>query len=33
MNDLDRYIVPAGCDGNQGILGVLALGRRALEQA
>ncbi len=33
MQDLDSYIVPAGCDGDQGILGCIELGKRALEEA
>lgn len=31
MSDLEHYIVPSGCGGNQGILGALELGHRALE--
>lgn len=30
LSAIDFYIVPASCDGNQGILGALELGRRAL---
>ncbi len=30
LQDIDNYIVPAGCGGDQGILGSLELGRRAL---
>ncbi|WP_328585276.1 ROK family protein [Olsenella massiliensis] len=30
IEDLDTYIVPSGCAGDQGILGALELGRRAL---
>jgi fructokinase len=30
LADIDSYIVPAGCGGNQGILGALELGCRAL---
>lgn len=32
LKDIDNYIVPAGCGGDQGILGALELGRRALEE-
>ncbi|WP_321970923.1 ROK family protein [Paratractidigestivibacter sp.] len=30
LEDIDSYIVPAGCGGDQGILGCLELARRAL---
>jgi fructokinase len=32
LDDIDNYIVPAGCGGDQGILGSLELGRRELEK-
>lgn len=31
LADIDTYIVPPACDGNQGVLGAIALGARALE--
>jgi fructokinase len=31
LNDIDNYIVPAGCGGDQGILGCMVLAKRALE--
>ena len=30
LENIDTYIVPAGCDGDQGVLGCLELARRAL---
>lgn len=33
LDDIDSYIVPPACDGNQGVLGAIALGARALQQA
>ena len=33
MQDLDSYIVSAGCNGDQGILGSLELGKKALAEA
>ena len=30
LGDIDSYIVTPGCHGDQGILGALELGRRAL---
>lgn len=32
VKDMDSYIVAAGCGGDQGVLGALELGRRALAQ-
>ena len=31
LADIDSYIVEAGCKGDQGVLGCIELGRRALE--
>lgn len=31
LADMDTYIVPPACGGNQGVLGAIALGARALE--
>ena len=31
LADIDTYIVSPACDGNQGVLGAIALGARALE--
>lgn len=33
LDDIDSYIVPPACDGNQGVLGAIALGAQALQQA
>lgn len=33
LADIDSYIVEAGCKGDQGVLGCIELGRRALEAA
>lgn len=33
LADIDSYIVEAGCKGDQGVLGCIKLGRRALEAA
>lgn len=33
LADIDSYIVEAGCQGDQGVLGCIELGRRALEAA
>ena len=33
MQDPDSYIVSAGCNGDQGILGSLELGKKALAEA
>lgn len=33
LDDIDSYIVPPACDGNQGVLGAIALGARALRRA
>jgi fructokinase len=30
IEDIQNYVVPGGCEGNQGILGALVLGQRAL---
>ena len=32
LSDMDRYIVPASLNDNQGIMGCLELGRRAKEE-
>lgn len=32
LDDIDSYIVPPACDGNQGVLGAIALGAQALQQ-
>ena len=31
IEDIQNYVVPGGCEGNQGILGALVLGQRALD--
>lgn len=33
LDDIDSYIVPPACDGNQGVLGAIALGAQALQRA
>ena len=33
LDDIDSYIVQPACDGNQGVLGAIALGAQALQQA
>ena len=33
LDDIDSYIVPPACDGNQGVLGAIALGAQALRRA
>jgi fructokinase len=33
LQDMDSYIVSSGCEGNQGILGAMELGRRSLDGA
>ena len=33
LDDIDSYIVPPACDGNQGMLGAIALGAQALQRA
>lgn len=33
LDNIDSYIVPPACDGNQGVLGAIALGAQALQQA